>query len=42
MLARLYTIALMLISNPWIWGLLGWALVILDYPYGNVLPVYAE
>jgi hypothetical protein len=42
MLTKLYTIAVTIISNPWLWGVLGWTLVLLDYPYGNVLPVYAE
>lgn len=42
MLTKLYTHAVTLIANPWIWGIIGWALVIMDYPYGNILPVYAE
>ncbi len=31
-----------LYESWWIWGILGWTLVALNYPFADVLPVYAE
>lgn len=39
---RLLTTWLWLYNTWWLWGILGWAIVIAHYPMENVLPVYAE
>lgn len=31
-----------LLGRWWFWGILGWTLVILNYPFADVLPLYAE
>ncbi|WP_281256718.1 hypothetical protein [Actibacterium ureilyticum] len=33
---------LRLYNTWWLWGVLGWYIVITHYPMENVLPVYAE